>query len=181
MQTRLKWLSGPGLRFLATSSTVYKLLKCEMFILIWMTLREEAASEFTLQPSFDEASGVGHREDVTHVEHFAHVNMKKLQAAGEGHPEELHLPPLLLGEALVSQTWGEMVAGGCGQILGLFPCLSQLLPQLQVVRATANARGQLPVARHHLRRTKQPIFSSSVRRLYTSWGLGKASTWSMRK
>lgn len=105
---------------------------------MWTSLQAEAVFPFTLQSSFHEASGVGRREDVAHVENFAHVNVEELQAAGEGHPEKLHLLPLLRGEALVSQPGGEMMAGGCGQFLGLFSGLSQLLPQLQAVCTTAN-------------------------------------------
>lgn len=104
----------------------------------------------TLQSGFYKVLGVGQREDVTHVENFAHVDMQQLQAAGEGHPEKFHLPPVLLREAPISQMCGEVSAGGRGQVLGLSSGLSQLLPQLQAVRATTDTGGQLTVTRHHL-------------------------------
>lgn len=117
--------------------------------------------QVTLQPSFYKVLGVGQREDVTHVENFAHVNMQQLQAAGEGHPEKFHLLPVLLREALVSQMSGEVSAGGGGQVLGLSSCLSQLLPQLQAVCATADTGGQLTVTRHHLQERGTGMLSSS--------------------
>lgn len=106
--------------------------------------------QVTLQSSFYKVLGVGRREDVVHVENFAHVDMQQLQTAGEGHPEKFHLLPVLLREAPVSQMRGEVSAGGRGQVLGLPSRLSQLLPQLQAVCATADAGGQLTVTRHHL-------------------------------
>lgn len=104
----------------------------------------------TLQSGFHKVLGVGQREDVTHVENFAHVDVQQLQAAGEGHPEKLHLLPVLLREAPVSQVSGEVSAGGRGQVLGLPSRLPQLLPQRRAVRAAANTGGQLTVTRHHL-------------------------------
>lgn len=104
----------------------------------------------TLQSSFYKVLGVGQREDVTHVENFAHVDMQQLQAAGEGHPEKFHLLPVFLREAPVSQMCGEVSAGGRGQVLGLCSRLSQLLPQLQAVCAAADTGGQLTVTCHHL-------------------------------
>lgn len=106
--------------------------------------------QFTLHTSFHQRVSVGQREDVTHVEDFAHVHMEELQAGGEGHPEELHLFALLLRQALVSEVRREVMADGHGQLLGLFAHLSQLVPQPQAVRAAADTRGQVVVTCHHL-------------------------------
>lgn len=104
----------------------------------------------TLYAGLHQLLGVGQREDVTEVEHLAHVDMEELQAGGEGHPEELHLLALLLGQALVSEVSGQMLADGHGQLLGLLPSLSQLISQLQAVCAPTYTGGQVPVARNHL-------------------------------
>lgn len=64
---------------------------------------EEEEELSTLQSGLHEGVAVVCREDLPHAEDLAHVEVEQLQAAGEGHPEELHLPPLLPGEALVPQ------------------------------------------------------------------------------
>lgn len=57
----------------------------------------------TLEASLHQCSRVFQREDVANVVNFAHVHVEELQAGGEGHPEELHLLTLLLGQTLVPQ------------------------------------------------------------------------------
>ena len=76
--------------------------------------------------------------------------MEELHAGGEGHPEELHLLPVLLREALVPEVRCKMATDALCQFLGLFFRLSQLIPQLQTVCAATSAGGQVPVTCHHL-------------------------------
>lgn len=74
----------------------------------------------------------------------------ELQAGGEGHPEQLQLPALLLGQALVSEVTREMVADRRGQLLRLLARLPELVPQLQAVGGATDTRRQVAVTRHHL-------------------------------
>ena len=104
----------------------------------------------TLQAGLDKDVCIDQTEDAGHAKHFAQVSVMEFQPGGEGHPQELHRPALLVRQALVPETGGETLAADAGQTLGLLPGLPQLVPQLQGVCAASHAGGQVSEACHHL-------------------------------